>query len=125
MADLRELADIAVELARAAGELLRKRPDDLGVQSKSTPTDAVTDMDRAAERLILDGLSRLRPGDGVLAEESGDRPGDSGVRWIVDPLDGTVNYLYDLPQYAVSIAAEVDGDVRRRRGEVPERQRAV
>src|SRR5213082_4067853 len=110
MADLRELADIAVELARAAGELLRKRPDDLGVQSKSTPTDAVTDMDRAAERLVLDGLRERRPGDRVVAEESGDAPGSGDVVWYVDPLDGTVNYLYGLPPYAVSIAAVVDAE---------------
>src|SRR3954462_983187 len=110
MADLRELADIAVELARAAGELLRKRPDDLGVQSKSTPTDAVTDMDRAAERLVLDGLRERRPGDRVVAEESGDSSADSEVVWYVDPLDGTVNYLYGLPPYAVSIAAFVNGE---------------
>src|SRR3954468_16799733 len=110
MADLRELADVAVELARAAGELLRERPDDLGVQSKSTPTDAVTDMDRAAERLVIDGLRERRPGDRVVAEESGDSSAESAVVWYVDPLDGTVNYLYGLPPYPVSIAAFVDGE---------------
>src|SRR3954469_15347059 len=110
MADLRELADVAVELARAAGALLRERPDDLGVQSKSTPTDAVTDMDRAAERLVIDGLRERRPGDRVVAEESGDSSEDSAVIWYVDPLDGTVNYLYGLPPYAVSIAAVIDGE---------------
>src|SRR4051794_770195 len=110
MADLRELADVAVELARAAGALLRERPDDLRVQSKSTPTDAVTDMDRAAERLVIDGLRERRPGDRVVAEESGDSNADSAVVWYVDPLDGTVNYLYGLPPYAVSIAAFVNGE---------------
>jgi myo-inositol-1(or 4)-monophosphatase len=113
MADAQELADIAGELARAAGEVLRHRPEDLGIESKSTPTDAVTVMDRAAERLVLDGLRAQRPGDRVVAEESGDSSPESttasGVVWYVDPLDGTVNYLYGLAPYAVSIAAFVDG----------------
>jgi myo-inositol-1(or 4)-monophosphatase len=109
-----ELAKIATELARAAGDVLRRRPDDLGAESKTTPTDAVTVMDRAAERVILDGLRDLRPGDRVVAEESGDslaagRASTSDVVWYVDPLDGTVNYLSGLPPYAVSVAAVVDG----------------
>jgi fructose-1,6-bisphosphatase/inositol monophosphatase family enzyme len=66
-------------------------------------------MDRAAERVILDGLSRARPDDAIVTEESAARVGSTGVRWLVDPLDGTVNYLYDLPYYSVSIAVEVDG----------------
>ena len=110
MADARELADIATELARAAGEVLRKRPAELGVESKSTPTDAVTVMDRAAEKVVIEGLHAHRPGDRVVAEESGDSADTSDVVWYVDPLDGTVNYLYDLPPYAVSIAAFVDGE---------------
>jgi myo-inositol-1(or 4)-monophosphatase len=89
--------------------VLRDRPADLDVQSKSTPTDAVTVMDRAAERVILDGLARERPDDAVVTEESADRPGSSTITWYVDPLDGTVNYLYGLGQYAVSIGAEIDG----------------
>jgi myo-inositol-1(or 4)-monophosphatase len=83
----------------------------LAVRTKSTATDVVTSMDTAAERLITDGLAGARPGDAVLAEEGGPRPGGSGVRWIVDPIDGTVNYLYGIPQYAVSLAAEVAGRV--------------
>src|SRR5947209_3584881 len=109
MSDPRVLADIAAELARAAGDVLRRRPADLGIESKTTPTDAVTVMDRAAEQIVLDGLRTRRPGDRVVAEESGDSAGDSEVTWYVDPLDGTVNYLYGLPTYAVSIAAVVDG----------------
>jgi len=110
MTEPRELADIAAELARAAGDVLRTRPSDLDIRSKSTPTDAVTVMDRAAERVVLDGLRARRPGDRVVAEESGDSEGDGAVVWYVDPLDGTVNYLYGLPPYAVSIAAVVDGE---------------
>jgi len=108
MTDLRELAAVAAELATAAGEVLRRRPADLQLESKTTATDAVTVMDRAAEAVILAGLRDRRPGDRVIAEESGDSSGESKVTWYVDPLDGTVNYLYDLPQFAVSIAAVID-----------------
>lgn len=105
-----ELLALASRLARAAGDLLRRRPDDLQVTTKSSPTDAVTVMDRAAERVILDGLAGARPGDAIVSEESPERSGSSGVTWFVDPLDGTVNYLYDLGQYAVSIGVAIDGE---------------
>jgi myo-inositol-1(or 4)-monophosphatase len=78
--------------------------------TKSSPTDVVTEMDRAAEALITDRIRAERPGDGILGEEGGES-GQGRVRWIVDPLDGTVNYLYGLADWAVSIAAEVDGQV--------------
>jgi myo-inositol-1(or 4)-monophosphatase len=111
--DRDELLDLAVRLAREAAVLILDRPADLGAGTKATPTDAVTVTDRASERLILAGLADARPDDAVVAEESGSTgaAGGDGVLWYVDPLDGTVNYLYDLPQYAVSIAAEVDGNV--------------
>lgn len=107
-----ELLEIAVVLAREAGTLLQAgRPAGaLRVSSKSTPTDVVTEMDHAAEALITEALARLRPDDGILGEEGTDRAGTSGVRWVVDPLDGTVNYLYDLGGWAVSIGAELDGE---------------
>ncbi|MEU3557109.1 inositol monophosphatase family protein [Streptomyces fragilis] len=107
----RELLEIAGEAARRAGELLRDgRPDDLEVAAtKSSPIDVVTEMDIAAEKLIVDLIAARRPGDGFLGEEGASSAGTSGVRWIVDPLDGTVNYLYGLPSWSVSIAAEVDG----------------
>lgn len=89
--------------------MLRERPDELGVTTKSSPTDVVTVMDRAAERVILDGLAAARPDDAVVSEETGDTAGSSRVSWLVDPLDGTVNYLYGIPHYAVSVAAAVDG----------------
>lgn len=104
-----DLLGLARALAQAAGEVLRSRPEDLAVSTKSGPTDVVTVMDRAAERVILDGLSRSRPDDAVVSEESAATAGETGVRWLVDPLDGTVNYLYAIPHYAVSIAAEIDG----------------
>jgi myo-inositol-1(or 4)-monophosphatase len=103
-----ELVDLASRLARSAGEVLRDRPAHLTAGAKSTPTDAVTEMDRAAERIILDGLAAERPDDAVVSEESDGRSGSSGVTWYVDPLDGTVNYLYGLAPYSVSIAAAID-----------------
>ncbi|MEV4944744.1 inositol monophosphatase family protein [Streptomyces sp. NPDC053755] len=107
-----ELLDLALEAARRAGALLRDgRPDDLAVaRTKSSPIDVVTEMDIAAEKLITGFLAEHRPGDGFLGEEGAASPGSSGVRWVIDPLDGTVNYLYGLPTWSVSIAAERDGE---------------
>jgi len=109
-----ELLDVAADIARAAGELLRNRPADLHASAKTTPTDAVTKMDRAAESLIVDRLRGRRPDDRIVGEESGHHDGgndgDDTVTWLVDPLDGTVNYLYGLPQFAVSIAAQQHGE---------------
>ncbi|MFE2013702.1 inositol monophosphatase family protein [Streptomyces sp. NPDC059491] len=106
-----ELLDLAREAARRAGALLRDgRPDDLTVaKTKSSAIDVVTEMDIAAEKLITGFLAEHRPQDGLLGEEGASSPGSSGVRWVIDPLDGTVNYLYGLPTWAVSIAAEQDG----------------
>ncbi|PZA20686.1 inositol monophosphatase [Modestobacter versicolor] len=80
------------------------------VDTKSSPVDVVTAVDTASEALIVRRLTEARPDDGVLGEEGAAREGTSGVRWVVDPIDGTVNFLYGLPAYAVSIAAEVDGE---------------
>ncbi|MEU6853445.1 inositol monophosphatase family protein [Actinacidiphila alni] len=108
-----DLLEIALEAARRAGELLRDgRPADLGVAAtKTSPIDVVTEMDIAAEKLITTFIADRRPDDGFLGEEGASAEGTSGVRWVIDPLDGTVNYLYGLPSWAVSIAAEVDGEV--------------
>jgi myo-inositol-1(or 4)-monophosphatase len=106
-----ELLDLAWHAARAAGDLLVGWEQALTVSTKSTLTDVVTQMDTEAESLIVGMILSARPDDGLLGEEGADRAGTSGVRWIVDPLDGTVNYLYGLPGWAVSIAAEVDGTV--------------
>ena len=102
-----ELLGVALDAARRAGALLRDgRPADLGVAAtKSSQVDVVTEMDIAAEKLITDHIARLRPDDGLLGEEGASRAGSSGVRWVIDPLDGTVNYLYGLPSWSVSIAA--------------------
>ncbi|MEV8552889.1 inositol monophosphatase family protein [Streptomyces glaucescens] len=107
-----DLLALAQEAARRAGELLRDgRPADLGVAAtKSSPIDVVTEMDIAAEKLITGFLAERRPDDGFLGEEGAATEGSSGIRWVIDPLDGTVNYLYGLPTWAVSIAAEQDGE---------------
>lgn len=101
------LADLAWRAASEAAIFLHtQRPDDLDIQTKSTPTDVVTSMDKAAEHLIVDRLLGERPGDGLLGEEGADRDSETGIRWVVDPLDGTVNYLYRIPLWGVSVAAE-------------------
>jgi myo-inositol-1(or 4)-monophosphatase len=108
--NLLELLDLATSLALAAGRIHADgRRGALHVETKSTPTDPVSQIDREAERLIVDGIAAARPGDGLLSEEGASRVGTSGVRWVIDPLDGTTNYIYGYPAYAVSIAVEVDG----------------
>jgi myo-inositol-1(or 4)-monophosphatase len=106
------LLELAGEAARRAGDLLRDgRPADLAVAAtKSSPIDVVTEMDIAAEKLITGLISEHRPDDGFLGEEGASSEGSSGIRWVIDPLDGTVNYLYGLPTWAVSIAAEQNGE---------------
>lgn len=113
MVDPVELRRLAEDAARAAGALLLDGMDHVrtDVQTKSTSTDMVSEMDRAAEALIVDALLGARPDDGMVGEEGTDRPGTSGVRWVVDPLDGTTSYLYGLPGFGVSIAAEHQGVV--------------
>jgi len=109
----RSLLDLAAETARETGRMLiDKRPaggPDV-VQTKSSATDVVTQMDQAAERLIRERIGAVRPHDAFLGEEEGVSAGTSEVRWVIDPIDGTVNYLYDLPDWAVSIAAEINGE---------------
>jgi len=112
-----ELLELAVRTARQAGRLIQSGAA-RGVEvtaTKSSDVDVVTESDRSAERLIRRSLLAARPDDAVLGEEAqgsqSDAAGTSGVRWIVDPIDGTVNFLYGIPQYAVSIAAELEGEV--------------
>jgi myo-inositol-1(or 4)-monophosphatase len=110
-----ELLDLAIRIAAdAAFTANRTRSAAITeVDTKSTLTDVVTAADRAVERQIVEAIRLARPGDAVLGEEYGDNgsAGSGRVRWIVDPIDGTVNYLYGLPQYAVSLGAELDGEV--------------
>jgi myo-inositol-1(or 4)-monophosphatase len=123
------LRSVAEELAAEAAEFVRRRRAEVfgaraagvsaagsgAVRSKSTPTDPVTVVDTETERLLRDRLARLRPGDPILGEEGGG-PADTGdagsgdaVTWVLDPIDGTVNFVYDLPAYAVSVGAQING----------------
>ena len=125
-----ELLAIALPIAREAATTARRMRAEAitDVETKSTRTDVVTTADRAVERQVVDALRAARPSDGVLGEEYGESSaapealgfsapsvgpgiGSGTVRWILDPIDGTVNYLYGIPAYAVSLAAEVDGVV--------------
>jgi len=108
------LLDLAARAAREAADYVRvERPAgrvDVAA-TKSSATDPVTAIDRGSERLVVERLLAERPDDGVLGEEGGVRPGTSGVRWVIDPIDGTVNFVYGIERYAVSVAAELDGEV--------------
>ena len=105
--ELRPLHDLAIDLARRAGEVHVRRETG-NVASKSTSTDPVSDVDREAESLIVAGLSVARPQDAILGEEDTSIQGTSGFRWVIDPLDGTVNYLYKFPSHAVSIGVQFE-----------------
>ena len=105
-----EFRDLAIEAARAGAAELVARAGSARtlVASKTSSTDMVTDADRASERAVLAVLAAARPDDAILGEESGAHDGASGIRWIVDPLDGTTNFLYGIPQWCVSVAVEDD-----------------
>jgi myo-inositol-1(or 4)-monophosphatase len=107
-----ELLELAIEAARMAGELLLERVRhgrEQTVSSKSTPTDLVSEADLAAERAIKALLAQRRPDDGFVGEEGGEEQGSSGLSWVVDPLDGTINFLFGIPQWCVSVAVR-DGE---------------
>lgn len=107
------LCALAVRLAAEAAAVHRGgRGRELRVETKSSRTDVVSEIDREAERVLVAGILRERPDDAILGEEGGAHAGTSGVRWILDPLDGTTNYLYRYPAHAVSIGIEIDGEVR-------------
>ena len=106
---LRELEDLAIAAARAAGRfIVQERPRSLGVlDTKSSINDIVTVMDQQSEALLVDHLLGARPDDAILGEEDGASEGTSGITWVIDPIDGTVNYLYEIPAYCVSVAAVI------------------
>ena len=110
--DLDALRLLAIDLARAASlvhiEGLQRARE---LDTKSAPNDYVSDVDRLAEATVVERLAAARPDDAVLAEEGTAQDGASGVRWIVDPLDGTMNYVYGYPAFCSSVAAELDGEV--------------
>lgn len=101
-----ELLDLAVSIAKNTGQLLLNRPDKLDVDTKSSDIDIVTQMDRAAEQLIVQSILEARPEDGVIGEEGAERASKSGYTWVIDPIDGTVNYLYNMAGWSISIAVK-------------------
>jgi myo-inositol-1(or 4)-monophosphatase len=103
-----DLNRLSVDMAHRCGALLleRFRGPVSGLETKSTPIDLVSDADRDSEALLLETLARERPDDAILGEETGESSGSTGLRWVLDPLDGTTNFLYGFPVWAVSIAVE-------------------
>lgn len=105
-----ELLDLALRVAARSARFLEdgwaRREV---VATKSSSTDIVTQMDQGSERLLVDHILAARPDDGIIGEEGSDRAGTTGVTWVIDPLDGTVNYLYGFPSWAVSVGVLVDG----------------
>lgn len=111
MADLGELLDLAIAAADAVVPALAADDAraDLGIDTKSSASDMVTVMDTWAEATIVETIRAARPSDGFVGEEGTADPGTSGVVWVIDPIDGTTNFIRDLPGFSVSIAARVDG----------------
>ena len=101
-----ELLQLALTIARAAGDLLVNRPASWDLTVKSTAIDIATQMDIASEKLIVDAILNARPDDAIIGEEGASRSGTSGITWVIDPVDGTVNYFYGLPGWNISIAAK-------------------
>lgn len=105
-ADHRALEQLAIGLVRRAGAaVVEQRSEAVATTTtKSSPTDPVTEADRAAEQTIVDGILQARPDDGIVGEEGSERTGTSGLDWFIDPIDGTTNYVYGIPAYSVSVA---------------------
>ncbi len=107
-----ELLELAQKVGHDAGALLMQRPPAFEIESKSTAIDIATQMDKKAEKFIVDSLLAARPDDGIIGEEGSAIDSKSGITWVIDPLDGTVNYFYGLPGWNVSIAAkDKDGSI--------------
>ena len=106
--DTTELLHLALRVAKSAGDLLVDRPASWDLTVKSTAIDIATQMDHASEKFIVESILASRPDDGIIGEEGTSRASKSGITWVIDPVDGTVNYFYGLPGWAVSIAAKDD-----------------
>ena len=106
MSELLQIMDLAEKIARDAGALLMQRPSKFALDEKSGVLDFATQMDHASEKLIVTAITAARPDDGLIGEEGAERVGSSGFTWIIDPIDGTVNYLYDLPGWCISIGVK-------------------
>ena len=113
MTDVAALLTLAEDLAGRAAELSLRRLHEprTDVRTKATGTDMLTEVDEECERLIVEGIHAARPDDGILSEEGASAEATSGVRWVIDPIDGTTNYIYGHPGYGISIAVEVGGEV--------------
>jgi len=103
---INELLVLAEKIAKSAGELLSNRPDTFNINQKSSARDFATQMDLASEKLIVESILAARPDDGIIGEEGANRISGSGITWVIDPIDGTVNYFYNLPGWNISIAAK-------------------
>ena len=109
---MNDLLELAVQIAKKAGALLLERPAHLSVDTKTSDIDIVTQMDKLSEKLIVDSILANRPDDGIIGEEGATRPSKSGYTWVIDPIDGTVNYFYNMHGWSVSIAIrDVNGVV--------------
>ena len=106
MSEANDLLELALSIGSSASEYLMKRPATFELVSKSTAIDIATQMDKGSEELIVSAILKSRPDDGIIAEEGSAKESKSGITWVIDPLDGTVNYLYGLPGWNVSIAAK-------------------
>jgi len=107
--DVHHLLDLAKSAAHEAGKLIMDKPaSPLSTSTKSSPTDVVTEMDRASEKLILETILSMRPDDGVIGKKGTSKPSQNGLSWLIDPIDGTVNYLRGMPNYSISIAVSDD-----------------
>ncbi len=104
--NFQQLLTLAVDVAEKASTLLSARPSNFEINQKSSPVDFATQMDHASEKMIVELLLAARPDDGIIGEEGAERASQSGVTWVIDPLDGTVNYFYGLPGWNVSVAAK-------------------
>jgi myo-inositol-1(or 4)-monophosphatase len=99
-----ELLELAEQIAKKAGELLMSRPTNFELDQKSGVLDFATQMDHESEKLIVSEILAARPDDSIIGEEGANRKGSSGYTWVIDPIDGTVNYLYGIPGWCISIA---------------------
>ena len=110
-----ELLSLALDIAKSTSEILvNQRPNNMAVESKSTPVDLVTEMDKKAEEHIVQRIQQVRANDTFLGEEGTAHQvsNPSNVRWIIDPIDGTVNYFYNNPYWAISMGVEIDGEIQ-------------
>lgn len=112
MADLDQLLSIATQIGAMGAQYLAEAGGhrNFDIATKATPTDLVTSVDQAIEALLVERLAELRPHDSIYAEEGTAIQGTSGVEWVIDPLDGTTDFVYDHPGYSVSIAALIDAE---------------